>query len=59
MKEKKSTSVLPSFDKPTRVYTISATFIDNIFTNNLMNNISNGSIVIYTTDHFSQVCKKG
>ena len=43
-------------DKPTRVYGSSATLIDNIFTNNLTNNISSGNIVTDTTDHFSQVC---
>ena len=49
--------MLPTIDKPTRVYSISATFIDNICTNDLKNNISSGNIVTYTTDHFSQVCK--
>ena len=34
-----SFSMLPATDKPTRVYGSSATLIDNIFTNNLMNNI--------------------
>ena len=34
----------------------SATLIDNIFTNNLTNNISSGNVVTDTTDHFSQVC---
>ena len=43
-----SFSMLPTIDKPTRVYGSSATLIDNIFTNNLTNNISSG-------DHFSQV----
>ena len=51
-----SFSMLPTTDKPTRVYGSSATLIDNIFTNNLMNNISSGNIVTDTTDHFSQVC---
>ena len=51
-----SFSMLPTIDKPTRVYGSSATLIDNIFTNNLTNNISSGNIVTDTTDHFSQVC---
>ena len=48
--------MLPAIDKPTRVYESSATLLDNIFTNNLTNNISSGNIVTDTTDHFSQVC---
>ena len=48
--------MLPTIDKPTRVYGSSATLIDNIFPNNLTNNISSGNIVTNTTDHFSQVC---
>ena len=51
-----SFSMLPTIDKPTRVYGSSATLIDNIFTNNLTNNISSGNIITDTTDHFSQVC---
>ncbi|CAH3180638.1 unnamed protein product, partial [Porites evermanni] len=51
-----SFSMLPTIDKPTRVYGSSATLIDNIFTNNLTNNISSGNIVTDTTDRFSQVC---
>ena len=35
-----SFSMLPTTDKPTRVYGSSATLTDNIFTNNLTNNIS-------------------
>ena len=51
-----SKTVTRSIDKPTRLYGSSATLIDNIFTNNLTNNISSGNIVTDTTDHFSQVC---
>lgn len=51
-----SFSMLPVIDKPTRVYGTSATLIDNIFTNNLENNIVGGNIVTDITDHFSQVC---
>ena len=51
-----SFSMLPTIDKPTRVYGSSVTLIDNIFTNNPTNNISSGNIVTDTTDHFSQVC---
>ena len=48
--------MLPTTDKPSRVYGSSATLIDNIFTNNLTYNISSCNIVTDTTDHFSQVC---
>ena len=51
-----SFSMLPTFDKPTRVYGSSVTLIDNIFTNNPTINIFSGNIVTDTTDHFSQVC---
>ena len=51
-----SKTVTRSTDKLTRLYGSSATLIDNIFTNNLTNNISSGNIVTDTTDHFSQVC---
>ena len=51
-----SFSMLPTIDKTTRVYGSSATLMDNIFTNDLTNNISSGNIVTDTTDHFSQVC---
>ena len=51
-----SFSMLPTTDKPSRVYGSSATLIDNIFTNNLTYNISSCNIVTDTTDHFSQVC---
>ena len=51
-----SFSMLPTIDKPTRVYGSSATLIDNIFTTSLTNNISSGNIVTDTTDYFSQVC---
>ena len=49
-----SFSMLPTIDKPTRVYGSSATLIDNIFTNNLTNNISSGNIVTDTTDHLAR-----
>ena len=48
--------MFPVVDKPTRVYGKSATLIDNIFINNLENNIISGNIVSDTTDHFSQMC---
>ena len=51
-----SFSMFPVVDKPTRVYGKSATLIDNIFINNLENNIISGNIVSDTTDHFSQMC---
>ena len=51
-----SFSMFPVVDKPTRVYGKSATLKDNIFINNLENNIISGNIVSDTTDHFSQMC---
>ena len=51
-----SFSMFPVVDKPTSVYGKSATLIDNIFINNLENNIISGNIVSDTTDHFSQMC---
>ena len=51
-----SLSLFPAVDKPTRVYGNSATLIDNIFSNNLENNLVCGNIVTDTTNHFTQVC---
>ena len=51
-----SFSMFPVVNKPTRVYSNSATLIDNIFINNPQNNIVSGNIVSDTTDHFSQMC---
>lgn len=51
-----SFSLLPAVDKPTRVYGNLATLIDNIFSNNLENNLVCGNIVTDTTEHFTQVC---
>jgi len=48
--------LLPTIDKPTRVYNNSATLIDNIFTNKLDNNFLSGNIVSDLTDHFTQFC---
>ena len=49
-------SILPLIDKPTRVYGTSAILTDNVFSNNLKNNIASGNTVTNITDHFSQVC---
>lgn len=54
--ELQSCLLLPTIDKPTRVYNSSATLIDNIFTNNPSNVILSGNIVSDISDHYSQFC---
>jgi len=54
--ELQSCFLLPTIDKPTRVYNSSATLIDNIFTNNSNNVIYSGNIVSDISDHYSQFC---
>ena len=49
-----SFALMPTIDKPTRVYSNSATLIDNIFTNKLDDYFASGNIVSDITDHFSQ-----
>ena len=44
----------PKIIQPTRVTTNSATLIDNIFTNNLENDIKSGNIITDFSDHYSQ-----
>ena len=51
-----SYALLPTIDKPTRVYNDSATLIDNIFINKFGNYSVSGNIVSDVTDHFSQFC---
>ena len=51
-----SYALLPTIDKPTRVYNNSATVIDNIFTNTFCEYFASGNIVFDITDHFSQFC---
>ena len=51
-----SHALLPTIDKPTRVYNNSATLIDNIFTNTFCEYFVSGNIVSDITDHFSQFC---
>ena len=46
---------LMKYYKSTRVYNNSATFIDNIFANNVCMKIVNGNI-ISDSDHYSQFC---
>ena len=48
--------LIPTIDKPTRVYKNSATLIDNIFVNNITNNVLSGNVVSDISDHFSQFC---
>ena len=48
-----SYALLPTIDKPTRVYN-SATLIDNIFTDTLCECFASGNIVSDITDHFFQ-----
>ena len=51
-----SYALIPTIDKPTRVYNKSATLIDNIFVNKIENSILSGNIVSDISDHFSQFC---
>ena len=51
-----SYALIPTIDKPTRIYNNSATLIDNIFVNNIENPILSGNIVSDVSDHFSQFC---
>ena len=46
----------PKFDKPTRVRSTSATFIDNIFVNFPEQVPVSGNIISDISDHFSQFC---
>jgi hypothetical protein len=49
-----SFNLMPTIDKPTRVYNDSATLIDNIFVSKLENNITSGNIASDISDHYSQ-----
>ena len=49
-----SFNLMPTIDKPTRVHNNSATLIDNIFVNQLGNNVTSGNIVSDISDHYSQ-----
>ena len=40
---------------PTRVTETSATIVDNIFTNNLVNTVTSGNITTDFSDHYSQL----
>ena len=51
-----SNYLLPTVDKPTRVYNNSATLIDNIFTNIPEKLASSGNIISDISDHYSQFC---
>lgn len=53
-----SYALLPTIDKPTRVYNNSATLIDiySIFINKFDDYLVSGKIVCHLTDHFSQFC---
>ena len=51
-----SYSFIPTIDKPTRVYSSSATLIDNIFTNKYCEKITSGNIISDISDHYSQFC---
>ena len=51
-----SCSLIPTVDKPTRVYNDAATLIDNIFVNKLGSKIISGNIVSDISDHYSQFC---
>ena len=51
-----SCSMLPTIDKPTRIYRDSATLIDNIFVNNFHDLVLSGNVITDLSDHFSQFC---
>ena len=51
-----SVNLLPTIDKPTRVYNNSATLNDNIFVNNLENDCLTSNIVSDLSDHYTQFC---
>ena len=48
--------LIPTVDKPTRVYRNSATLIDHIFVNNPDEIRLSRNIISYISDHFSQFC---
>ena len=49
-----SYGILPQILQPTRIEGNSATIIDNIFSNNIINSIQSGNILTDFSDHFSQ-----
>lgn len=51
-----SYSFIPTIDKPTRVYSSSATLIDYIFVNKIYGRITSGNIISDISDHYSQFC---
>ena len=51
-----SYSLLPTIDKPTRIYNDTATLIDNMLVNTFDQKIYSGNIISDISDHFSQVC---
>ena len=51
-----SLNLTPTIDKPTRVHQNSATLIDNIFTNEVEENIISGNLISDVSDHFAQFC---
>ena len=51
-----SFSLVPTIDKPARVYKNTATLIDNILVNKLDAEIYSGNIVSDISDHYSQFC---
>ena len=48
--------VIPTIDKPMRVYRSSATLINNIFVNNPEQVSLSGNIISDISNHFSQFC---
>ena len=45
--------MLPTIDKPTRIYRDSATLIDNVFVNNFNDLVLSGNVTADLSDHFS------
>ena len=49
-----TSGVLPQILQPTRITESSSTIIDNIYTNNLSNDITSGNVLIQISDHLLQ-----
>ena len=49
-----SYGLLPQITQPTRVTDNTATIVDNIFTNNMDDNILSGNIITDFSDHYTQ-----
>ena len=52
----RSSYLIPTVDKPTRVHRTSAMLIDNTFLNNSDQLLASGNIISDINNHFSQFC---